>query len=45
MSMRDVLVFGGLIMTGYGLWETLGFWSLAIVGTAMTALGVFHKWA
>lgn len=45
MSMRDFLVFGGLIVTGFGLWETLGFWALAIVGAAMTTMGVFNKWA
>jgi hypothetical protein len=38
---RDLFVFGGLAMMGYGLWLYLPWVAFAVCGTAITAIGLF----
>ena len=42
-DLRDVFVFGGLIILGIGLWLYMPWVSLTIVGIILLGLGIYRS--
>jgi hypothetical protein len=40
-DLRDLLVFGGLMMAGYGLWLYRPWIAFSVCGVALVAIGLF----
>ena len=41
VNLRDVTVFGGIAMMGYGLWMYRPWVAFAVCGAVLSAIGIF----